>query len=74
LFLPASALFLERVDHLARHIALVMIGENRIGPHLAGRLEHAFGDHPLTLAEQVRQQTLIGNRQFIHEPCQAKLG
>ena len=58
--LPA-ALFLERVDHFARHVALVVLGEDRLGAHLAGRLEHAFGDHALTLAKQVRQQTPIGD-------------
>ena len=58
-FLPAP-LFLQRVDDFARHIALVVLGEDRVGAHLAGRREHAFGDHALTLAEQVRQETLIG--------------
>ena len=57
--------FFKRFDHLARHVALVMLGENGLGAQLAGRLEHAFGDHALPLAEQVRQQALIGHFQVM---------
>ena len=57
--------FLERLDDLARHIALVVLGEDRIGAHLVGRLQHALGDHALTLAEQVRQEALIGDLEIM---------
>src|ERR1700733_4918497 len=57
-FLP-TPLFLKRIDHLARHIALIVLGENRLGSHLTRRRKDAFGDNALTLSKQVRQQTLI---------------
>ena len=34
-------------------------------PHLVGRLQHALGDHALALAEQVRQEALIGDLEIM---------
>ena len=63
-FLPAP-LLLQRIDDLARHVALVVLGENGLGADLAGRVQHALGDDALTLAEQVRQEALIGDLEIM---------
>src|SRR5260370_20590056 len=63
-FLPA-ALRLERLHDFARHVALVVLGENGLGAQLTGRFQHALRDHALTLAEEVRQQALISDRKLV---------
>ena len=50
--LPA-ALLLQRFHDLARHIALVVLGEDRFGAQAPRRLQHPLGDDALSLAEQV---------------------
>src|ERR1043165_1277540 len=51
--LPAPGL-LQRIHHLARHIALVMLGENRIGLKQPIGADFAFDHDALPFAEQVR--------------------
>src|SRR5260370_39856070 len=63
-FLPA-ALLLERLHDFARHVALVVLGENGLRAQLTGRFQHALRDHALTLAEEVRQEALIGDRELV---------
>src|ERR1700691_3409750 len=63
-FLPAP-LFLQRLDDLARHIALVVLGENGVRPQLIGGRQHALGDYALTLAEQVRQEALVRDANIV---------
>src|ERR1700732_774231 len=47
-FLPVPAL-LQRVDDLARHVILIMLGEHARGGEDAIRAQLSFGDGPLAL-------------------------
>src|SRR3954447_26933017 len=58
LVLP-MALLLQAVGDLLRHVGLVVLGQHAIGTKSAGRIEGAFGNDPLSLAEQVGQQALV---------------
>ena len=40
-----------------------MLGQHGIGLEDAGRIERAFGDDALPFAKQVRQNSLVGDRQ-----------
>ena len=55
---------LQRVDDLARHIIFVVLGEHRRGGKDPVGAEPALGDDPLPLAEEVRQQTLVDDREI----------
>ena len=59
------ALLLQGVGDLLRHVGLVVLGEHAVGLERAGRLERAFGHHALPFAEQIGQQTLIGDRERV---------
>src|SRR3982074_82154 len=61
LVLPV-ALLLPAVGDLLRHIGLVVLGEHAVGAEGAHWIEGAFGNDPLSFAEQIRQQALIGHR------------
>ena len=53
--------FFSEFDDFARHVALIVLGQDRFGAKLARRFQHAFGDDALPFAEQVGRQSLIGN-------------
>jgi len=55
---------LQRVDDLARHIIFVVLGEHCRRGEDPIRAELAFGNDPLPFAEEIRQQTLIDNREI----------
>ena len=57
------ALLLQGVGDLLRHVGLVMLGQHGVGLEHAGGIERAFGDDALPFAEQVRQNSLVGDRQ-----------
>ena len=56
-FLPAPG-FLQGVDHLARHVALVMFGKHCVGGENAAGLELALRYHPLPFPKQIGHDTL----------------
>src|ERR1700724_1742964 len=60
-FLPVARAF-QGVGDLLGHVVLVVLGEHAIGLERAGWPDHPFGDHALSLAEQIRQEALIGDR------------
>ena len=60
--LAPAPLRLQRVDHFLGHVALVMLGEHRIGVERAIGGERAFGHHPLPLAEEVGKDAGEGDR------------
>src|SRR5262245_41189566 len=57
-FLPASG-FLQGIDYLARHIALIMFGKDRVCGESAARPEPAFCYYTLPFPEQVGHDALI---------------
>src|SRR5262245_7748776 len=57
-FLPASG-FLQGIDYLARHIALIMFGKDRVCGENAARPEPAFCYYTLPFPEQVGHDALI---------------
>src|SRR5262245_9393437 len=57
-FLPASG-FLQGIDYLARHIALIMFGKDRVCGESAVRPEPAFCYYTLPFPEQVGHDALI---------------
>ena len=57
------ALLLQRVGDILGHVGLVMLGQHGIGLEHAGGIERAFGDDALPFAEQVGQNSLVGDRQ-----------
>ena len=60
--LPVS-LLLQGVGDILGHIGLVMLGQHSVGPEDAGGIQRAFGDDALPFTEQVRQNSLVGDRQ-----------
>src|ERR1700675_1464134 len=56
-------LFLQRVRNFLGHVSFIMLGERGVGPEHAGGVERAFGDDALPLAKQIRENSVIGNRQ-----------
>src|SRR5262245_32351262 len=59
-FLPMP-LLLERVSNFLGHVFLVVFGEHAVGLECAGAVERAFSHYSLALAEEIRQQALIGD-------------
>ena len=57
------ALLLQGVGDILGHVGLVMLCQHGVGPEDAGSIERAFGDDALPFAEQVRQNSLVGDRQ-----------
>ncbi len=57
------ALLLQGIGDVLRHVGLVVLGEHGVGAEHARRIERAFGDDALPLAEQIRQDALVGDRQ-----------
>src|SRR5690242_7229409 len=62
-FLPAPA-FLERFGDLGRHVFLIVLGEDVRGDKDAVAAQFSFGDDPLPLAEQIRQDAVIDDPQL----------
>ena len=60
-FLP-DALLLQRLDHFARHVALVVLGEHGVGGEAPSAADHALGDDALPFAEEVGKDAAIGDR------------
>ena len=57
---------LQAVRHLGRHVVLVVLGEDFLG-HEAIAVELAARDDALPLAEQVRQDAGVADRNFLLE-------
>jgi hypothetical protein len=57
-FLPAAGSF-QRVDDLARHISLIVLGEDGIGRKYPACTELAFRNDSLPFPEEVRDNALI---------------
>ena len=56
--LPMSAL-LQRLDHFARHVSLVMLGKDGRGIKDSARFQLSFGDDTLPFAEQIGEDPVI---------------
>src|SRR5215470_13396754 len=56
------ALFLERFRHFLGHVVFVVLCQDVVSLERARSIERALGHDPLPFAEQIRQQTLIGDR------------
>ena len=59
--LPAAGI-LQRVGDFLGHIGFIVLGEDLRGHEGAIGCETAFGDHPLTFAEQVGQNAVKADR------------
>src|SRR5580704_12242184 len=55
-------LLLQGVGNFLGHVGFVVLGEHVVGPKYACAIECAFRHDALPLAKQVRQNTLIGDR------------
>ncbi len=56
-------LLLQGIGDILGHVVLVVFGEHGVSLENAGSVERTFGNHALPFAEQVGQNSLIGNRQ-----------
>src|ERR1700732_332434 len=62
---PPDALFLQRVGDLARHVALIVLGENTVGVKEFVLTKRSLGDDPLSFPEKVGQKPRIGHHDIL---------